>query len=169
MSNFKEISVKELSLNPFVKIGNQWMLITAGDEEKFNTMTASWGGFGVLWNKDVAYTFIRPSRYTFEFTENSDYFSLCFFGEEYRDALTICGRKSGRDCDKVGETGLTPEFCGGVPYFKEASLVLICRKMYAQEMQDNCATCDEVKKHYAEGEPMHTFYVGEIVKALVKE
>ncbi len=164
----REISTKDLSLNPFLKIGKEWMLITAGNEESFNTMTASWGGLGVLWNKDVAYTFIRPSRFTYEFTEREEYFSLCFFGEEYRDALTLCGRKSGRDCDKVKEANLTPVFIDGVPCFDQASLVLICRKMYAQEMSKEYAFTEEVTKHYGEDEPYHTFYVGEIVKVLTK-
>lgn len=165
---FKEISTKDLTLNPFEKIGKEWMLITAGNEEKFNTMTASWGGLGVLWNKDVAFTFIRPSRYTFEFTQSQDYFSLCFFPEEYKDALMFCGRNSGRDCDKVKETGLTPAFIDGVPCFEEASLVLICKKLYAQEMNSSCALCKDVNTHYGENEPYHTFYVGEIVKTFTK-
>lgn len=165
---FNEIDLKNKSLNPFTKIGKEWMLITAGNEDNFNTMTASWGGLGVLWNKDVAYTFIRPSRYTFEFTEREEYFSLCFFPEEYRNALIFCGRNSGRDCDKIKETGLTPMFIDGVPCFEEASLVLICKKMYAQKMDSSCAFCDEVKTHYQENEPYHTFYVGEIVKAYEK-
>lgn len=162
----KEISIKDLNLNPFLKIGKEWMLITAGNEEAFNTMTASWGGVGVLWNKDVAFTFIRPSRYTYEFTQREEFFSLCFFPEKYRDALTLCGRKSGRDCDKVTEANLTPVFIDGVPCFEEASLVLICRKMYAQEMSKDCVISEEIAKHYGEDEPYHTFYVGEIVKIL---
>lgn len=165
---FKEISIKDLSLNPFTKIGKEWMLITAGSEESFNTMTASWGGLGVMWNKDVAFTFIRPCRYTFEFTETEDYFSLCFFGEEDKSALMFCGRNSGKDCDKAKETGLTPIFIDGVPCFAQASLVLICKKMYAQQMQNSCATSDEVLTHYGENEPYHTFYIGEIVKAFEK-
>lgn len=168
MNSFREISTKELTLNPFEKIGKEWMLITAGSEESFNTMTASWGGVGVLWNKDVAFTFIRPSRYTFEFTEKEDYFSLCFFPEEYRKALTFCGRNSGRDVDKIKETNLTPTFINGVPCFEEASLVLICRKVYAQKMNEACTDTPEVKSHYAENEPYHTMYVGEIVKVLTK-
>ncbi len=164
----REISTKDLNLNPFLKIGKEWMLITAGNEGNFNTMTASWGGMGVLWNKDVAYTFIRPSRFTYEFTEREEYFSLCFFPEEYRDALTLCGRKSGRDCDKVKEANLTPMFIDGVPCFEQASLVIICRKMYAQEMSKECAFTEEVTKHYDKDEPYHTFYVGEIVKVLTK-
>lgn len=164
----REISIKDLNLNPFLKIGKEWMLITAGNEEAFNTMTASWGGMGVLWNKDVAFTFIRPSRYTYEFTQKEEYFSLCFFPEEYRDALTLCGRKSGRDCNKVKEANLTPLFIDGVPCFEQASLVIICRKMYAQEMNNDCVINEEVVKHYGENEPYHTFYVGEIVKVLTK-
>ena len=165
---FREISTKDLSLNPFTKIGKEWMLITAGNEDNFNTMTASWGGLGVLWNKDVAFTFIRPCRYTFEFTEREEYFSLCFFPEEYKSALMFCGRNSGRDCDKAKETALTPSFIDGVPCFEEASLVLICKKMYAQKMDSSCALNEDVTTHYAENEPYHTFYVGEIVKAYTK-
>ena len=165
---FKKIDIKNTALNPFTKIGKEWMLITAGKEEDFNTMTASWGGLGVLWNKDVAFTFIRPCRYTFEFTEREDCFSLCFFPEEYRKALTFCGRNSGRDCDKIKETGLTPVFIDGVPCFEEASLVLICKKMYAQDMSEKSALSPEVRTHYAEGEPYHTFYVGEIINAYSK-
>ena len=164
----REIDIKNLDFNPFIKIGKEWMLITAGNEEKFNTMTASWGGVGVLWNKDVAFTFIRPCRYTFEFTEKEEMFSLCFFSEQYRDALTLCGRKSGRDSDKIKEAGLTPAFIEGVPCFEEADLVILCRKMYAQEMSKDCAYSEEATKHYDENEPYHTFYVGEIIKAYTK-
>lgn len=169
MNSFKEMSVKDMTMNPFLKIGKEWMLITAGDEEKYNTMTASWGGMGVLWRKDVVFTFIRPSRYTFEFTEDKDYFSLCFFEESYRDALTLLGTKSGRDGDKIAEAGLTPSFIDGVPCFEEASMVLVCKKLYAQPMGKEFVCDDIVKPNYAEDEPYHTMYVGEIVKALVKE
>lgn len=167
--SFKEIDIRELKFSPFEKIGKQWMLITAGNKEAFNTMTASWGGLGVLWNKNVAFTFVRPSRYTFEFCEKEEYFTLTFFSEEYRKALSFCGTKSGRDVDKCKETGLTAVFDESAPYFEEAELVLVCKKMYAQDM-DKSAICDDfVNTHYGEAEPMHKVYVGEIVKALVKE
>lgn len=168
MNKFTHVNLHDLNLNPFEKIGKQWMLITAGNEDSLNTMTASWGGLGVLWNKDVAFTFVRPCRYTYEFLENNKYFSLCFFPEEYKDALMFCGRNSGRDCDKIKETGLTPVYIDGVPCFEEASFILICEKMYAQDMSDTCAISDEIKKHYGENEPYHTFYVGEIIKAYTK-
>lgn len=167
--SFKEIDIKELKLSPFEKIGKQWMLITAGNEDSFNTMTASWGGLGVLWNKNVAFTFIRPSRYTFEFCEKEEYFTLTFFPEEYRKALSFCGSKSGRDVDKCKETGLTPVFLSEAPYFEEAELVLICKKLYAQDMDKACICDGAVNTNYGENEPMHKMYVGEIVKALVKE
>lgn len=168
--SFREIDLTNYDANPFEKIGRDWMLITAGNREKFNTMTASWGGMGVLWNKNVAFTFIRPSRYTFEFTEREDYFSLCFFPEDYRKELTYCGRNSGRDVDKVRETGLTPTFIDGVPAFEEASMVLICKKLYAQPMgKEFVNDGDAVFPQYGENEPYHTMYVGQIVKSLVKE
>lgn len=84
------------------------MLVTAGNAEKFNMMTASWGGLGFLWNRPVAFVFIRPQRYTFDFVERNEGFTLSFFGEEYRKVLQLCGTKSGREIDKVAETKLTP-------------------------------------------------------------
>lgn len=167
--SFKEIDIKELKLSPFEKIGKQWMLITAGSKESFNTMTASWGGLGVLWNKNVAFTFIRPSRYTYEFCEKEEYFTLTFFPEEYRKALSFCGTKSGRDYDKCKETGLTPCFDAEAPYFEEAELTLVCKKLYAQDMDKSCVIDNTVLTNYGEDEPMHRMYVGEIVKVLVKE
>ena len=92
---------------PFEMIGKDWMLITAQKDGKVNTMTASWGGMGVIWNKNVAFVFIRPSRYTKEFVDNTDSFSLSFFGEEYKDKLTYLGRTSGRDENKIEKAGLT--------------------------------------------------------------
>lgn len=105
---FREISVEQLKDNPFTLINKDWMLITAGDAEKHNTMTASWGGVGELWGKYVSTIYIRPQRYTLEFVEREEYYSLCFFGPEYRQALSLCGSKSGRDVDKDAATGLTP-------------------------------------------------------------
>ena len=101
MSNFKEVPISELSFNPFTLIDKEWMLITAGDAEKCNTMTASWGGLGELWKKYVSFIFIRPQRYTLEFIEKKDYYSLCFFDKEFKSALSYCGAKSGRDVDKI--------------------------------------------------------------------
>lgn len=99
--SFKEVKMEELNFNPFTKIGTEWMLITAGDEKKFNTMTASWGGVGIMWNKNVVTTYIRPQRYTKEFVDANEYFTVSFYDKEYKKALNICGTRSGRDCDKA--------------------------------------------------------------------
>ena len=112
------------------------MLVTAGNAEKFNMMTASWGGLGFLWNRPVAFVFIRPQRYTFDFVERNEGFTLSFFGEEYRKVLQLCGTKSGREIDKVAETKLTPFATpSGNMAFEEASLVLDCRKCYTDMIE----------------------------------
>lgn len=161
----KEINVGELTLNPFEKIGKDWCLITAGDSDCFNTMTASWGGLGVLWNKNVASCYIRPQRYTKEFVDRNEYFTLTFFPDGYRDALTLCGRVSGRDHDKPKETGLTPVSTGESVTFEEASLVLVCRKLFAQEMKEESFIDKEVLRKNYPNMDLHTIYFGEIVKA----
>lgn len=107
MKNMTKIDPKQIDENVIRLIGSQWMLVTAGNPAHFNTMTASWGGLGFLWNRPVAFVFIRPQRYTFPFAEENSGLTLSFFGEEYRDALKICGSRSGRDTDKVAEAGLT--------------------------------------------------------------
>lgn len=169
MSDFKKITAEELTANPFKLIGKDWMLITAGDKEKFNTMTASWGGVGIMWGKPVATAYIRPQRYTFEFIENGDYYTQSFFDEEYRDALKFCGSKSGRDYDKVKETGLTPVVDDetGAVYFKEAKVVFICKKMYAHFLNEESALTEDVTKWY--NGDYHKMYMSEIVSVLVKE
>lgn len=167
--SFVEISPESLSGNTFKMIGSDWMLVSAADGEKFNTMTASWGGMGVLWNKCVAFVFIRPQRYTYEFTEKSDKLTLSFFGGEEREALTLCGRKSGRDCNKVSEAGLTPLWVGdGVPSFEEAKIVLVCRKVYADDIKEEKMIDPSIMKNYA-AKDFHRMYVCEIERVLVKE
>lgn len=160
------IDIHSLQLNPFDKIGREWMLITAGDETSHNTMTASWGGVGVIWNKPVSTCYVRPQRYTFEFTEKYEYYSLCFFDESYRQALNICGTQSGRDIDKDAAAGLTCEFYNGVPYYKEASLVLICRKLYGQFLTaDSFTDVSVYERNYPEAD-LHKMYIGEILEVL---
>ncbi len=163
----KEISVYSLNQNVFHAINKQWMLITAGSE-KVNTMTASWGGLGIMWNSEVATCYIRPQRYTFEFVENEEYFSLCFFGEEYRQALKLCGTVSGRDCDKIADAGLTVVSTDLAPYFEESETVLICRKIYRDRIKPECFLDSSIEKNYSGGD-YHYIYMGEIVKCLKKD
>ncbi len=167
MNKFHEIKPTEMGSDVFTRIGKQWMLVGAGNAENHNMMTASWGGFGVLWNKSVSTVYIRPSRYTMEFVEREECYALCFFSEEYREALTFCGRNSGRDNDKCKETGLTPCFDEAAPYFEEAELVVICRKLYAQDMDPSLFLDDAIENNY-HGSDYHRIYIGEIIKVLSK-
>lgn len=164
---FLKIDPKSLDLNAFSAIGEKWMLITAGTKEKCNTMTASWGALGVLWGAPMATVYIRPQRYTKQFVDENEYFTLSFFPEQYRQQLSLCGTKSGREVDKGKECGFTvAEGEGGAPYFEQAELVLVCRKRMAVPM-DPAAMPEDVKEKWYEGD-YHTMYWGEIVEALVQ-
>lgn len=166
---FEKIDPKTLDQNVFSLIGDQWMLITAGTKEQCNTMTASWGGLGVLWGKPVATVYIRPQRYTLEFVEREDTFTLCFFGAEYRKALTLCGSKSGRDVDKVKECGFTVATAEGAPYFEEADLVLVCRKAYWQDIDPTHFLDGEIDGKWYPEHDYHRMFIGEIVEVLKKK
>ena len=161
----KRIDPKEIGQNVFSLIGDQWMLITAGTAEQCNTMTASWGGLGVLWGAPMFTCYIRPQRYTREFVDREEYFTLAFFDEEHRKALALCGSKSGREVDKVRECGFTVKTAEcGAPYFEQAQLVLVCRKRYAQPM-DPDRMPEDVKEKWYPGQDYHILYLGEIVEA----
>lgn len=165
---FEKIDPKALDQNVFSMIGDRWMLITAGTGERLNTMTASWGGLGVLWSKPVATCYIRPQRYTREFIDREECFTLAFFGEEYRKALSLCGNKSGRDIDKVKECGFTVNTEANAPYFEEAELVLVCKKLYVGEI-DPAGFIDPTlgEKNYP-NKDYHKMYIGEIAEVLKK-
>ncbi len=166
---WKKIDPKQLEQNVFSMIGEQWMLVTAGTQDKCNTMTASWGGLGVLWNKPVATAYIRPQRYTKQFMDEQEYFTLSFFGEEFRQQLALCGRTSGRDVDKVSRCGFTVLAGeGGAPYFDQAQVVLVCRKRFVQQM-DSANIPEDIKESVYPQQDYHYIYIGEIVEALVKE
>ena len=168
MSQFYEITPEQIEKNPFTLIGKEWMLIGAEKEGKVNAMTASWGGVGVLWNKNVAFSFIRPQRYTKEFVDASDRFSLTFFDESYRDTLAYFGRVSGKDEDKIAKTGLTVSHAEGAPYFREAKLCLICKKLYAGDILPENILIPEIDEKNYPQKDYHTMYIGEIVKVLLK-
>ncbi len=165
-SEFKEISVYDIKDNPFKLIADGWMLITAGNLHKFNTMTASWGTLGELWNKKVAFCFVRPTRHTYKFMETADTFTLTFFDEKHREALDFCGSHSGRDVDKIAKTGLTPiEWEKQAVYFQQARLVLICKKVYMQDL-DPALFLDPVIHDAYPKKDYHRMYVGEIIHCL---
>lgn len=164
---FEQIAPKALAGNVFSMIGDEWMLITAGTAERCNTMTASWGGMGIMWGRPVAVCGIRPQRYTRSFVEEQDYFTLSFFGEEYRQALTLCGSKSGRDVDKIQACGFTvAQGEGGAPYFEQARLVLVCRRLYQRELDPEGFVDRQPIEAWYPGGDYHKMYVGEIVQVL---
>ena len=168
MNTFEHVRAQDVDAI-FNRIDKQWMLISATDGERANTMTASWGAMGILWHKPVAICFIRPQRYTYQFTEKSDYLSLAFLGEEYRDALVFCGRNSGRDGDKFEQSGLTCTYTeGGVPYPEEAQMVMSCRKLYADDMKKSAFVDTDMFKHYPIDD-FHRVYICEIEDVLIKK
>ena len=166
---FQETDIHSLEFNPFDKISKQWMLVTAGDEEGSNTMTASWGGLGVMWGKPVSFIVVRPTRYTFEFIENSEFYTLCFFEESYRQVLNYCGKYSGRDVDKIKENKLTVCEEQGVPYFEEAKLVLVCKKRYGQNFDLESFTEPAFGDSMYPDRNIHKMFIGEIQKVLVAQ
>lgn len=168
MNRFKEISATELDANAFSLIGKDWTLITAGNLASYNTMTASWGGLGVLWNKNVATIFIRPQRHTYGFVESNDMLTLSFFDEDMRSALAFCGKNSGRDCDKALETGLIPMEAGGSVAFNQAKLVLVCKKIYHQDLDPTNFMDSDIAEHYQNND-YHRMYIAEIKQVLVRE
>ena len=166
---FKEIAIESLEFNPFTKISKEWMLITAFDELKSNTMTASWGGLGIMWGKNVATADIRPQRYTKEFVDQKDTFTLSFLPEEYRKALNVCGTVSGKNVeDKWAESGLHPYYVDGTTAVEEADMIFVCRKLYAQDMVPECFVETECDAKWYPDKDYHTMYMAEIVKVLVK-
>lgn len=151
--------------NPFELIGEQWMLITAGNSGSFNTMTASWGGLGWLWNKPVAFIFVRPERYTHDFLEKEGKVTLSFFPESCRKALQVCGSRSGRDCDKAKEAGLTPvELESGAMTFAQARLTLECSKLFKSDMKEAEFTDRGIFDKWYAAAGLHSVYVLEIEK-----
>ena len=164
-------NVREFSGSPFLRLDEQWMLVTAGnvesDKGNWNTMTASWGGLGVLWNKDVAFIFIRPSRRTFGFANDEGLFTLSFFDETHRSVLNLCGEKSGRDTDKATAAGLSPVYFENGPVkgavsFMEAREILICKKIYTQDFDKALFLDESIEKNY-NGSDYHRMYIGEII------
>ena len=168
MKGFKEVNIREIKKSVQEMISDDWMLITAGDESGWNTMTASWGGLGEIWGKDAAFAFIRPQRYTLGFVEKSGLFTLSFFGGKYKDEMKICGSKSGRDIDKSAETGLKPVFTDSTTGIEQAEVIMVCRTMAVQQINPEGFIDQSVMKWYPEKD-FHKVFIGAIEKVYVKE
>ncbi|ARP49544.1 MULTISPECIES: flavin reductase [Caproicibacterium] len=162
----KEIAAEKLPFAPFDQIGKGWMLVSAGSPEKCSTMTASWGGLGVMWGKNVAAIVIRPQRHTLTFLEKADHWTLSFFDEKYRPALNYCGSHSGGENEKIAAAGLTLVPGTKVPVFQQAKLTLVCRKLYRQPMDPHGLVDSSLDTRWYPNKDYHILFVGEIEKAL---
>jgi len=174
--NYKSIEPSELQGNIFDMIGEKWMLLTAKkykSDNTVNTMTASWGGMGIMWGKPIVFCVVRPVRYTYEFMEEADYFTLSFFPEGYKDALGLLGTKSGRFGDKIAEAGLTVLDVDGLndkaATFTEAELTITCKKIYYQDVNPANFQDETLDQSNYPKKDYHRMYFGEIVKCRVKE
>ncbi len=163
---FKEISVKDIKENLVGAIADEWMLISAGNLESHNMMTASWGFMGEIWNEDSVVIAVRPQRYTMKFLDENDTFALSFYGDN-KLVHKVCGSESGRDVNKTEKIGLTPVCEEGTVYFEEANRVIICKKQYVSRLDPEKFTDKEPLKCYP-NEDYHYMIIGKIVKVLEK-
>lgn len=170
----KKIDISEFKKNPYTMFAKEWALVTAGTKkDNYNTMTISWGHIGSIWGhgggKPTVAIYVRPTRYTKKFVEENEYFSLTFLDEKYRKDLSYLGTVSGRDEDKVSKTSLTPHEDDRAVYFNEANTVLICRKLYKQDLKEECFIDKSVVDDSYPKRDFHTLYIGEIEEVLVNE
>lgn len=165
---FKEINFNETQKDVFNMIGKEYLLISANDNKNNNNvMTASWGMAGILWNDPVIQIFVRPQRYTHGFLMNGNRFAICVFPEELKKKIhSICGSKSGRDTDKIKETGLTPIFDNGFTYFEEAETVFLCETIYVDKIDPSGFLDPNIAKNY--NNDYHSSFIGKILKVLKK-
>ncbi len=171
MHTFQPYPAAMLDINPFSKIGTEWMAVTAGDSDKVNTMTASWGTLGVLWGKNVVSIFIRESRYTKEFIDRMDTFSLTFFDvsdKENKLALKYFGAVSGRDENKIANAKMHVDYADNTPYIDEGNLVLICKKLSATKILPQQFLDDTIAGLWYTDNDYHTMYVAEITQILAR-
>jgi flavin reductase (DIM6/NTAB) family NADH-FMN oxidoreductase RutF len=160
------IDIKKFTAQSFSIFDVRWLLLTSGDfaSRQFNSMTISWGSLGTMWNKPFAQVVVRPIRYTYDFMERFDSFTLCALPAKYSKALSLLGTKSGRDGDKITEAGLTPiaSNCVGAPGFEEAELMIECHKMYWQDFDPQHFLLPEIQRNYPR-QDYHRIYYGEIL------
>jgi len=158
---------QDISENPFTLINDDWFLLSAGNTDTFNTMTASWGGMGILWNKTVVFCFVRPQRYTYKFIEANDFFTMSFFDNQYHEALSFCGKVSGRQTDKMKATGLKPFASpSGSVFYEQARLMFECRKLYFSDIIPEHFLVEGINANYPKKD-YHRMYIGEIISCFI--
>lgn len=169
---FTEINISEFDFNPFNTFAKKWPLLTAGTKDNFNTMTISWGHIGSIWGTGggmpTLSVYVRPQRHTKSFMDANDMFSISVLPAEFKKELTYLGSASGRDCNKVAKTGLTPIFDASTTYFEQSRLVFICRKLYQAPILEHGFVDRELMDKVYPQKDFHTMYIGEITKILAK-
>jgi len=166
MEGFKQIGFDEFNFKIFKKIDKDWGLIVSSDGNRINPMTASWMGFGILWNKPVTFIFIRPTRFTYQLMENSSNFSLSFFTENFRKQLNFCGTKSGRDYDKIKEVNFTTGNHNYTSYVIESEIIFFCQKLYYSDINPENFIDGGINKLY--DNDFHRMYIAEISEIQMK-
>ena len=163
--SLQNIAVEDFSTNVFNDLNKNWMLLTVGDEKKYNTMTVSWGMFGTFWHKPVVVVGVRPQRHTFDFIEDNDSFTLTGFPDGFKEQLTFCGRNSGRDFDKAAETGLTPVVADKIDgvTFKESELVIECRILYSDALRGKNFREKRLISEFFPQRDFHKLYYAEVI------
>jgi len=164
----REIKTRQLNENFFEVMKSEWALLTAGTLDKFNTMTIGWLTAGIIWGKDVITCYVRPSRYTYEFIQDNDLFTISFYYPQYCNLLSHLGTHSGRDEDKVKTVGFHPIELNHAVSFEEARMTIICKKIYDQAMDETQMQTFGIERYYPRGD-YHRFYIGEIIKIYVKD
>lgn len=154
-----------MNINPFDKFNKEWALVTAGNKDSFNSMTISWGSMGTLWHKDIITIYIRPDRYTFDFLKNSDMFTISFYDEKYRDILTMFGRCSGRDINKVEKSGFNPVFMDDGITYSEANETIILKKIYMEQLNKDLFN-EDILSCYKDNGPAHYMIIGEVIRGV---
>lgn len=163
----QRVDLDTMTPEVFRVFSEQNALLTAGDKEGCNTMTIGWCQLGCIWNLPVCTVYVRPERYTYQFIESHDYFTISILPASEKKTMALCGSKSGRDVDKISECGLTVRYgAGDAPFFEEAQWVLVCRKLYAQDMEPSC-TLEEaaILPFYGKRGGWHRSYTGQVVEA----
>ncbi|MCR5067427.1 MAG: flavin reductase family protein [Erysipelotrichaceae bacterium] len=154
--------------NMFRLFDKGWALVTSGSIDDFNTMTVSWGSLGTLWSRSIVTVYIKPCRYTHQFMEKNDHFTVSFFDEQFREDLALLGSKSGRDGNKVAETSLEPVSMDGTVGFRQARVTIICRKIYHSDFDPEIIPASAMEKYY-QSEAPHTMYIGEVEKIICRQ
>jgi flavin reductase (DIM6/NTAB) family NADH-FMN oxidoreductase RutF len=162
----KQIYLSELNVSSFSLFNYQWCLIGVATP-KINAMTASWGSIGTLWNRPIATIYVRPSRYTHELLDKGDHFTLSFFSQQHRPVLNYLGSISGRERDKISECGIPYHVDKRALYFDEAELIIKCKKIMMQPLDEQNIHEEIKRKMYPNGD-VHTMIIGEVEEVWVK-